>query len=420
MEQKLATVLTGVKWILIFSCLYLAQLVSPLLAAEQRAGSSKIKLESQTSANLTPARGRVSSLTITPTPPDFPVTAFILLDANSGAILAAKNAKTRVAPASLTKLMTLYLAAAALQEGRLHLTDPLPVSEAAWRTKGSRMFIQVGSTVTVGELIQGIVVASGNDATVALAEHLGGGSEQNFVGAMNQMAQKLQLLDTNYVDSNGFNDDGNYSTAFDLAKLAQAWLWHFPEYYPWFKEKWITYQGIKQPNRNRLLWRNPAVDGIKTGHTNSAGYCLVASASRDAMRLIVVLMGAKSDAARTSYAEALLNYGFRFFETHKLFAANQSLVTPRVLLGKEKTVALGLKEALYVTIPSGQAKDLKVKATLHGRLQAPIVQNQAYGTLTVYLQNKVLAIRPLLALQANARVNFIWGIVDYLRMLFQK
>lgn len=354
-----------------------------------------------------------------PAPPDFDVKSYILVDANSGYVIAEKNAEMRVYPASLTKLMTLYLAAVALRDGRTSFHDHVVVSENAWRTGGSRMFIKVGSSVSMQDLIKGIVIASGNDATVAVAEHLGG-SEQIFVGAMNQTAKELKMDNTNYIDSSGFKDDGNYSTAFDLVKLARAWILNFPDYYSWFKEKWILYNGIKQPNRNRLLWRDPSVDGIKTGHTNNAGYCLIASAIHKNMRLLAVVMGAKSDASRTNYTEALLSYGFRFFETYKLFTAGSNLATSKVLLGKQKTVALGLKEDLYVTLPGGQYKNLKAKAVVNNRLKAPINKDKIYGTLNVVLNDQIVATRSLVALQDNAKVNFIFGIFDYILMLFQK
>jgi len=352
-----------------------------------------------------------------PSPPDFDVKSYILIDANSGYVIAEKNSNERVSPASLTKVMTLYLTANALRNGKIHLNDQIVVSENAWRTGGSRMFIQVGTNVSIQDLIKGMVVASGNDATVAMAEHLAG-TEQSFLDLMNQTAKSLKMDGTNYSDSNG-KLDNNYSTASDLATLSKAWILNFPEYYPWFKEKWFTYNKIKQPNRNRLLWRDASVDGIKTGRTDEAGYCLIASALRSGMRLISVVMGAKNDAGRTNHSQALLNYGYRFFETRKLFAANTSLAAPKVLLGKENTSALGLQEDLYITLPVGQDKNLKAKALINERLKAPIAKGKVCGTLNILSGDKIIATRLLIALQDNPRANFIFVMFDYILMLFR-
>lgn len=354
-----------------------------------------------------------------PIAPDFDIRSYFLMDANSGYIIAEKNANLRASPASLTKMMTLYLVANALRNGQIHLTDQVTVSENAWRTGGSRMFIRVGTNVSIEELIKGISVASGNDATVAIAEHLAG-SEQNFATLMNKTAHDLKMDNTNFSDSNGLPDQNNYSTAFDLANLAKAWITNFPEYYPWFKEKWIIYNGIKQPNRNRLLWRDGSVDGIKTGHTDDAGYCLVTSAIRNGMRLIAVVMGAKSDSARANNSLALLNYGFRHFETHKLFTSNVGIAMPRVRIGKEKVASLGLAEDLYVTLPVGQYKDIKVSAVTNGLLKAPIIKGKNYGAINVLLDKKIIATKPLVALKDNPRANFLFVMFDYISLLFGK
>ncbi|MEI8054968.1 MAG: D-alanyl-D-alanine carboxypeptidase family protein [bacterium] len=353
-----------------------------------------------------------------PAPPNFDAKAYILIDANSGYTVAEKNADQHLAPASLTKVMTLYLIAQALKTGQTHLTDMVNVSEEAWRAGfgGSRMFIKAGTAVSVQDLISGIATASGNDATVAIAEHLAG-SEQSFVSLMNQTALKLSMDNTNFTDSNGLPSNSHYSTARDLSALSKAWIANFPEYYPWFKERWMTYNGIKQPNRNRLLWRDSSVDGLKTGHTNDAGYCLVVSAVRSGgMRLISVILGAKSDEARTKYSEALLNYGFRFFETRKLFTANTKLVASRVWLGKEKTAGFGLKNDFYITLPASQHSNLKAKADMGNNLKAPIIKGLTYGTLNIMLDGKTIASQPLVALQNNQRANFIFAIYDYILM----
>ncbi len=356
--------------------------------------------------------------TVIPSPPDFDAKSYILMDANSGYVIAEKNANLRASLASVTKVMSLYVVAKTLRAGQIHLNDQVTVSENAWRTGGSRMFIKVGTNVTVEDLIKGMVVASGNDATVAMAERIAG-TEQAFAGLMNQEARNLKMKDTNYFDGSGLNDS-NYSTAFDLAALAKAWVLDFPEYYPWFKEKWEVYNGIRQPNRNRLLWRDASVDGIKTGHTNEAGYCLIASAIRNGMRLIVVVMGAKNDSARANNSMALLNYGFRFFETRKLFAANANMAKPKVWFGKDSEVALGLPEDLYVTLPAGQHKNIKAKAIINGELKAPIIKGNSYGVIKVSLDDKVIATKPLVALKDNPRANFLFVGFDYIRKLFNK
>lgn len=360
----------------------------------------------------------VSPPTAVPKPPDFDAKSYILMDANSGYVIAEKNFDLKASPASLTKVMSLYVIAKALRSGQIHLNDQVTVSESAWRTGGSRMFIRVGTNVVIEDLIKGIAVASGNDATVAMAEHIAG-TEQAFANLMNQEARNLKMNNTNYLDGSGLHDE-NYSTAFDLAILARAWTVNFPEYYPWFKEKWIVYNNIRQPNRNRLLWRDASVDGIKTGHTQEAGYCLIASAIRNGMRLIVVVMGAKSDNARANNSMALLSYGFRFFESHKVFAANAAISTPKVWFGKEKKAILGLPEGLYVTLPVGQYKNVKANAVVNSHLKAPIVKGNSYGVINVVLDGKVIASQPLVALQDNPRANFICIAFDYIKMLFSK
>ncbi|MBU0744111.1 MAG: D-alanyl-D-alanine carboxypeptidase [Gammaproteobacteria bacterium] len=360
---------------------------------------------------------RLSRPEIIPAAPDLDVKSYIVLDANSGYVIAEKNANKRVAPASLTKVMSLYLAANALRTGQVHYDDQVIVSEKAWRTGGSRMFIKLGSSVSIQDLIKGSAIASGNDATVAIAEHLAG-TELAFVDLMNQTANNLKMDGTHYADSSGLPHGDNYSTASDLAILARSWIANFPEYYIWFKDKWITYNGIKQPNRNRLLWHDSSVDGMKTGHTEEAGYCLIASAMRNDMRLIVIIMGSKNDSARASQSKALLNYGFRFFETHKLFAINTTINTAKVLLGKKGVSDLGLQESLYVTLPVGQYKNLKANASIYKRLKAPIEKGKVCGELNISLDNKVIVTKPLVALQDNPKANFIFTLFDYIKMLF--
>ena len=354
---------------------------------------------------------------LTPAAPDINAKGYVLLDANSGYVIAQKNADQRMPPASLTKLMSLYLAADALKNGQINLDDKTKISKKAWQIGGSKMFIREGTLVPVKLLIQGIIVASGNDATYAIAEYIGG-NEQSFVSLMNQTASTLGMTNTHYKDSNGLPAKEHYSTPLDIAKLARAWIVNFPEYYPWFKQKWITYKGIKQPNRNRLLWRDPTVDGLKTGHTDAAGFCLVASAERDGMRLVSVVMGTPTDSARASDSEALLNYGFRFYETHKLYAADTALITPRIWYAKNKTMALGLAEDLYITIPKGQYKNIKAVILINNSLKAPISKGQNYGTVKILLNNKKITEQPLIALQDDPKGGVFSRAIDHICYLF--
>jgi len=340
-----------------------------------------------------------------PTPPTVNATAYVLMDANSGQIIAEKNGAQHIPPASLTKMMTLYVTSEAIKNGQLSLDTPVHISKKAWRTGGSRMFVKVNSQVPVSELLQGIIVASGNDACVALAEHIAG-SEDAFAQLMNQTATKLGMNNSHFMDSTGLPNENHYSTPHDLATLARHLVLDFPENYHWYKQKWYTYNNIKQPNRNRLLWRDNTVDGIKTGHTEAAGYCLVSSAERNGMRLIAVVLGTPSDNDRTDASQALLNFGFRFYETHKLFSANEPLDEPRVYQAIMKKVPMGLQENLYVTIPSGQFDQVKANLTIAQDLKAPINKDEPYGSVKVNLHNKEITEKPLVALVNAPKGNF--------------
>jgi D-alanyl-D-alanine carboxypeptidase (penicillin-binding protein 5/6) len=377
--------------------------------ADPAPDQTNITIPTPQTSNIVPA--------LTPAAPDINAKGYVLLDANSGYVIAQKNGDQRMPPASLTKLMTLYIAADALKNGQINLDDKVRISKKAWQMGGSKMFIREGKLVPVELLIQGIIVASGNDATYAIAEYIGG-NEPSFVTLMNQTASSLNMTNTHYKDSNGLPAKEHYSTPMDIAKLARAWIVNFPEYYPWFKQKWITYNGIKQPNRNRLLWRDPTVDGLKTGHTDAAGFCLVASAERDGMRLVTVVMGAPTDSARASDSEALLNYGFRFYETHKLYAANTPLITPRIWYAKNKTIALGLAQDLYITIPKGQYKNIKAVISITNTLKAPIDKGQNYGTVKILLNDKEITEQPLIALQDDPKGSFFSRAIDHVCYLF--
>jgi D-alanyl-D-alanine carboxypeptidase (penicillin-binding protein 5/6) len=385
---------------------------SSLLQQPTTTNTANNSAASANTATPTPSQVASSVPSLVPAPPDFDLKAYILIDANSGAVIAEKNADMRLPQASLTKLTSLYLIANALKTGQLHMNDQVPISENAWRVGGSRMFIKVGSTVPVHQLINGVVIASGNDSTVAMAEFLAG-SEQTFVKIMNQVAAQLGMKNTSYSDSNGLPADNHYSSARDLAILAHAWIRDFPKYYSWFGQKWFTFNNIKQPNRNRLLWRDPSADGMKTGHTSLAGYCLVGSAVRNGTRLIAVILGAPNDSGRFNDAEALLTYGFRFFETHKVFAANQSLTSPRVLFGKANHVDAGVLRDFYVTVPVNQYGRIKVSIELPKKIVAPLKKGQAVGVIKAKIDGKVVANEPLLALTDVPEAGIFGKTFDY-------
>lgn len=383
------------------------------------ANAPAISEDLNTSDMATPLQSAPKMPHFTPPAPSIEAKAYVLMDADSGRILAAKDGNVTLPPASLTKLMTLYVVSQALQAGQLKLTDPVTISEKAWRMTGSRMFVKAGSQVAIEDLLKGIIVDSGNDACVAVAEHLAG-NEDTFAALMNQVAQTLGMQHSHFLDSTGLPNAQHYTTARDMAILAQALIHHFPQDYDWFKEKWFTYNKIRQSNRNRLLWRDTSVDGLKTGHTKEAGFCLVASAKRANMRLISVVLGAPSDSARASDSEALLNYGFRFFETHKLFDANTTLAQERVWLGTQKKVNFGLARDFYVTIPTGDYQLLKANMELNKPLQAPVVHGQNYGQVAITLNGNPVATAPLVALQDSAPTG-AWGrLTDHIAMTFHR
>jgi D-alanyl-D-alanine carboxypeptidase (penicillin-binding protein 5/6) len=353
-----------------------------------------------------------------PKPPSIGAKAFILEDFDSGRIIADKDSNQPVEPASITKLMSAYAVFKELHSGNITLGDMVTISEKAWRTPGSRMFVEVGKQVSVEDLIQGMIVQSGNDATVALAEYVAG-SEDSFAALMNRHAEALGLKDTHFVNSTGLPDPQHYMTARDIALLAAAIIREFPEYYKWYSQKKFTYNDITQYNRNKLLWRDDSVDGMKTGHTDSAGYCLVTSAKKDDMRLISVVLGTDSEKARADASQALLNYGFRFYETHKLYDAGQQLATARVWKGETDSVSLGLDSPLYATVPRGQYKALAASMTINNRIMAPISKDEMLGSVQVQLGDAVIAGKNLVALQGVGEGSFWQRIVDEALLYFE-
>ena len=332
--------------------------------------------------------------TAIPPPPELTARSFIVMDYDSGRVLAAREPDARQEPASLTKLMAAYAVFKALAEGRIKLDGLVTISESAWKQEGSRMFVEVGKQVPVEALIQGMIVQSGNDATVALAEHVGG-TEATFVQMMNTYAKELGMTGSHFTNSAGMPDPEHYMTARDAAILTVALIHEFPEYYKWYSQKEYTWNGITQQNRNGLLWRDPSVDGVKTGHTETAGYCLVTSARRDGMRLVAVVLGTQSMRAREDANAALLNYGFNFFETRRVYAAGQPLTSARVWKGAQPEVGLALKRDLYVTGQRGQVGSVQAEFELPERLVAPLSMNTPLGKARIVVDGATIAAHDL-------------------------
>lgn len=354
-----------------------------------------------------------------PVPPAPPIAAkaYLLVDFNTGKQLAAHDVEMRVDPASLTKLMTAYLTFTALKQGRIRPHQQVPVSVRAWKTIGSRMFIEPRKPVTVQQLLNGMIVQSGNDASIALAEAVAG-SEEVFVQLMNREAQRLGLKHTHFVNATGLPDPQHYSTAGDLALLASAIIRDFPKYYELYSQKEFTYNNIKQANRNRLLWTDPTVDGVKTGHTESAGYCLITSAKRGEHRLLSVVLGAASERARAVESQKLLNYGFQFYESFRVQAKNQPVATLEVFKGKADTVKAGFLADVYVTLPKGQRSKLKASVESLQPLLAPIAAGQRVGTMKISVDGKTYRELPVVALENVPAAGILGRSWDSLRLLF--
>ncbi|MFW5427191.1 MAG: D-alanyl-D-alanine carboxypeptidase family protein, partial [Methylophagaceae bacterium] len=337
-----------------------------------------------------------AAITPNPTVPTIAAKSYILQDFASGRIIAEQNSQQRLPPASITKLMTAYVVSQELLAENITLSDEVLISEKAWRMVGSRSFIEVNTKVPVEVLLRGMIIQSGNDAAVALAEHIAG-SEETFAQMMNQYAQQLGMIDTNYRNATGLPDSEHYTTAKDIAILSAAIIRDFPDHYKWYAEKEYTYNKITQHNRNKLLWRDTTVDGLKTGHTEEAGYCLAASAKRSGMRLITVVLGTRSENARAQETQKLFNYGFRFFETHDLYKAGTKIATSKIWKGSEKELALGLAESLAVTVPRGRYKELVATTNLKQPIVAPVAQGSVLGEVEIRLDNNLVAKQPLIA-----------------------
>lgn len=371
----------------------------------------------------TPTLGQASSTQAAvpaaiPNAPFLDASGFVLVDGETGEVLAQNNADQRLPPASLTKMMSSYLVIEELVNGRINESNMVNISVKAWKMEGSRMYVKEGTQVPVIDLLRGEIIQSGNDATVALAEYVGG-TEDAFVNMMNKKAKELGMTNTHYLNAAGLPAEGHYTTARDLATLARAIIFNHPQHYPLFAEKEFKYNNIRQPNRNRLLFLDPTVDGLKTGHTEEAGYCLVASSKRENTRLIAVVLGTKSDSARASETQKLFSYGFRYFETVSLYKANTEVTKSRVWSGKAPEVVLGLAKDVRMSLPRGRVGDVKANVHVNETIKAPILAGQELGKLTIELDGKVINTQPLVALQPVEEASFFARMWDKIKLFFR-
>lgn len=359
--------------------------------------------------------GHAASLV--PPPPQINAKSYLLIDQQSGQVLATSNADMPMEPASLTKLLTAYVVMHELKKGTIKIDDPVRISEKAWRMQGSKMFVEVNKRIPLKDLMVGMIVQSGNDATIALAEHTAG-SEDSFAALMNQYAQLLGLKSSHFVNSTGWPDPQHYSTATDLAALTRALISEFPEHYSLYKIKEYTYNNIWQYNRNPLLKADNDVDGVKTGHTDTAGYCLIGSALKNNMRLISVVLGASSEKTRETASMALLNYGFRFYETVPVHTANSPVTNLDIFKGEKNSVALGLSQSLYITVPRGNREQMQTNISVAPSMVAPIIKGKQYGQVEFKMDNQSI-IQPLIALE-EVKEGGLWRrSVDSVKLWFE-
>jgi len=362
--------------------------------------------------------GYLSAQAPVPQPPQINASSYILIDFNTGTVLAEREIDSRVEPASLTKLMTAYVIFKAIEEEQMSLNELVLVSERAWRTEGSRMFIEVGDQVRVDDLLRGMIIQSGNDASVALAEHLAG-SEAAFANLMMYYADLLGMVGSSFMNATGLPDPNHYMTARDVATLAQAIISEFPNYYQLYSERSFTYNDIQQGNRNTLLRRDPSVDGLKTGYTDSAGYCLASSAIRDNMRLIAVVFGMNSAEARAEGSQVLLNYGFRFFETRRLINVNENVAEARILGGAPAYIPVGLGEEVFLTLPRGTYDDISVQVDINPDLWAPVDIGAQVGDIQILLNDSIVYENTLNALNSSEDAGYWQMLKDYVENWFQ-
>ncbi|MDG1184403.1 MAG: D-alanyl-D-alanine carboxypeptidase [SAR86 cluster bacterium] len=357
----------------------------------------------------------LSAQSLVPKAPKLNLSSYILIEASTNTVIAEFNSDNQIAPASMTKVMSGYVIADQIANGSISLDDKVLISEKAWKTGGSKMFIEAGKRVSVEDLLSGIVIQSGNDATIAMAEYVAG-SEEGFVDFMNAYASELGLTNTLFQNSTGFSDPNHFSSAKDLAKLTQALINNFPDHYATYKEKEFTFSGIRQLNRNKLLWRDDSVDGVKTGHTDSAGFCLISSAQRNDMRLIAVVAGSESENERLTASQRLLEYGFRFYATQKLVSQEIKVTTAKVWGGKTNEVALGSAKDIYLTLPRSEFKNIKANYQFNNNLQAPIEVGQMIGSIEFTSNDRVVLSAPLVAIEtveAKGFFGMLWSRLVY-------
>ena len=370
---------------------------------------------------LTPFCIDLFAQSMVPKAPKLNLDSYILLEANTNTVIAEFNSENQISPASMTKVMSGYVIADQIANGAISLDDKVLVSEKAWKTGGSKMFIEAGKRVSVRDLLSGIIIQSGNDATVAMAEYVAG-SEEGFVDFMNAYASELGLSNTLFQNAVGWTDPNHFSSVNDLAQLTKALIAHFPDHYATYKEKEFTFSGIRQLNRNKLLWRDDSVDGVKTGHTESAGYCLISSAKRNDMRLIAVVAGSPSENERLISSQRLLEYGFRFFATQKLISKDSEITTAKVWGGKIDEVALGTKEDILLTLPRSDFKNIKANYNFKNNIQAPISNGDVIGDIEFISDDRVVLSAPLVAIESVEAKGFfgrIWArIVFWILSLF--
>ena len=357
----------------------------------------------------------LSAQSLVPPAPKLNLTSYILIEASTNTVIAEYDSDNQIAPASMTKVMSGYVIADQIANGSISLDDKVLISEKAWKTGGSKMFIEAGKRVSVKDLLSGIIIQSGNDATIAMAEYVAG-SEEGFVDFMNAYASEMGLTNSLFQNSTGFSDPNHFSSAKDLAKLTQALINNFPDHYATYNEKEFTFSGIRQLNRNKLLWRDDSVDGVKTGHTDSAGFCLISSAQRNDMRLIAVVAGSESENERLTASQRLLEYGFRFYATQKLVSQEIKVTTAKVWGGKTDEVALGSTKDIYLTLPRSEFKNIKANYQFNNNLQAPIEIGQMIGSIEFTSNDRVVLSAPLVAIEAIEAKGFfgmLWSRLVY-------
>ena len=364
---------------------------------------------------ITPFCFDVVAQSMVPKAPKLNLSSYILLEASTNTVIAEFNSDNQIAPASMTKVMSGYVIADQIANGSISLDDKVLISEKAWKTGGSKMFIEAGKRVSVKDLLSGIVIQSGNDATIAMAEYVAG-SEEGFVDFMNAYASEMGLTNTLFQNSTGFSDPNHFTSAKDLAKLTQELINKFPDHYATYKEKEFTFSGIRQLNRNKLLWRDDSVDGVKTGHTDSAGFCLISSARRNDMRLIAVVAGSESENERLTASQRLLEYGFRFYATQKLVSQETTVTTAKVWGGTTDEVALGSTQDIYLTLPRSEFKNIKANYQFTNNLQAPIEIGEQIGSIEFTSNDRVVLSAPLMAIEnveAKGFFGMLWARLVY-------